>query len=197
MAEFSRYLPLSQRDQRDESAVTNNWSGHLATTLIATAAAVRSLDATQWNGSSVRPDVTIAELVSVEIAELSERSSTHDTPASAAHAADILDALASAAAARRRRTKLPALATAVLAAVDLATATGIAIHLDAIATGAVAIARGVRAPVGIREVLKETRFVAVDAEWSVGSGRIQHSTAAAIVLFLFARTGLPAPLETP
>lgn len=197
MADFSRYLPLSNREPRDESAVTNDWSAHLAATLAATAEAVRSLADAQWRGASVQPDVMVADLITTEIGDLTARDHIALVPASPRDAADALDRLAAAARETTRRTRLAALTTAVVAATDLATATGVDIRIDAIATGAVAVARSLRAPIGIRAVLRDNRFVAVDAEWSVGSGPIHSSTAAAILLFLFARTGLPAAPETP
>ena len=74
--------------------------------------------------------------------------------------------------------------------------TGRHIAVDPLAGGAVAVARGLSAPVEIRAVVTARTLVATDAAWRVGRGPELPGTAAGIVLFLFGRGGPPKPGET-
>ncbi len=53
MADFAKYLPLSQRTIGDESGANSNWRGHLAATLTATADLLARLTAEQWDTPSL------------------------------------------------------------------------------------------------------------------------------------------------
>jgi len=191
MDDISRYLPLSRRERRDENDVTGDWSGHLSSALREFANLVDRLDATEWNGPSLRPRLTVAEVVSAATLALQPREHRTFAVTDRVMAAARLRDLAGAYAASHRRTRVTALTTAIVAVLDIAQATGHSVALDAMATGAVAVARGARAPLGIRSILQDHRFHAVDADWNVGTGEVVDGSAGAIILFLFERAGFP------
>ena len=103
------------------------------------------------------------------------------------------DRLSSAAAAVTpgRRVRVQALGAVLVEAFELAALTGQRLSVDPITSGAVALDRSLRAPLAIRAVIKNRTLRATDADWSFGSGPELPGTAAALVLFLYGRTGVP------
>ncbi|MFF2370856.1 maleylpyruvate isomerase family mycothiol-dependent enzyme [Agromyces sp. NPDC058110] len=63
MSDLSRYLPLSNRPKRDESAVTSTWTVELAEVLGALVAALGPLPERAWATTSRRPEWTVHDVV--------------------------------------------------------------------------------------------------------------------------------------
>lgn len=103
------------------------------------------------------------------------------------------DRLAAAVAAVKpgRRVRVPALGAVLAEALELAALTGSSLAVDSVTSGAVALDRSLRAPLPIRAVVKRRTIRATDAGWEFGNGPELAGTAAAIVLFLYGRAGVP------
>ena len=117
-------------------------------------------------------------------------------PAATANRPDVIaagDRLSAAIAAVKpgRRVRVPALGAVLAEALEFAAATGSALTVDPVTSGAVALDRSLRAPLAIRAVVKNRTIRATDAGWEFGSGPELAGTAAAIVLFLYGRAGVP------
>ena len=192
---MASYFPLSNRPRRDEVDVTSNWSRHRGTVLLDLAALLDGLAAEQWRlpalvaGTTVRD--TVADLVwrstTTRLSRLRSSRPAGQEPAELAAAVRTVATGDLAAASRRR---LGELGDAVVAAYEIAAATGHPVTVDPVASGAVALARGLSGPVGIRAVTSERTLVATDAEWRVGRGPELEGTAAAIILYMFGRAPL-------
>ncbi len=189
--DISRYLPLSWRERHDESDVSNDWSASTVEVLLDLAAAIDQLSLHQWSGASLRPAMSVAGEIAVAISELHPRGDRDVEAFDRAQASAELRRLAGEITGSTRPTRIGALTAAVVAAFDLSAATGVPIVVASRSSGAVAVARAARAPLGIRSILRDHRFVALDAEWNVGAGQNVASTANEIVLFLFDRRGMP------
>ncbi|ANJ25931.1 maleylpyruvate isomerase N-terminal domain-containing protein [Agromyces aureus] len=63
MSDLSRYLPLSNRPKRDESAVTSTWNAELAEVLTALTAVLAPLPDAAWAARSRRPTWSVHDLV--------------------------------------------------------------------------------------------------------------------------------------
>ena len=190
---MASYFPLSQRPRRDESGVSNNWARHTGTVLLELTGLLESLSPEEWQSASLREGNTVrdvvAELVWLETTSrwhrLTRRSAPSlDGPAALTAAVSELSTSALSPAATRTIAQL---SHAVVAAYEVARATRHPLAIDQLASGAVALARGLSGPVGARAVTNERTLVATDAEWSVGRGPAIEGTAEAIVLFLFNR----------
>ncbi|MCU1406660.1 MAG: hypothetical protein JWQ43_2963 [Glaciihabitans sp.] len=136
-----------------------------------------------------QPALSLGELVS-RLRELSAGASGSSVGEEDAGA----DAGVSARTAKRHRRPLADLSAVVIGGYDVASSLGLPLVVDAVASGAVALARSLDAPVEVRAVLKDRRMVASDADWSVGQGRELAGSAQAIVLFLAGRGDIP---QTP
>jgi hypothetical protein len=185
--------------------------------LLETADVLNELPPSSWRNPTLRPDTTVRQVVGELLWLLS--STRRERAASAIGGFFREGKLPAAAAAARineaaeappdklvaRVRELAAdsltgsatrsmreLATAVVVAYEISEATRSAITVDPIASGAVALARSLSAPLPIRAVVKERSLVATDADWVVGSGSKIEATAGAIVLFLYGRHGFPA-----
>lgn len=193
--DMASYFPLSNRPRRDEADVTNNWSRHRGTVLLDLAALLGALAPEEWElpalveGMTVRD--TVAELVwrsgTTRLSRLRSSRPAGQSPSELASAVHGLATDDLAAASKRR---LGELSDAVVAAYEIAAATGHPVSVDAVASGAVALARGLGGPVGIRAITSERTLVATDAEWQVGRGPVIEGTAAGIVLYMFGRAPL-------
>lgn len=204
MSEIPRYLPLSQRPRRDETGVSNNWSAHLATTLTQLADLIESKPATTWTAPASLPGASIGSVVTAADAYLGstlrQRLRHRLAPrfrngSPAAGRSDVVARLRARAVVARQpesRVRLGELAVAVVASYDVAAALGTEITIDPIASGAVALARSLSAPLPVRAVTRGTTLVADDAGWRVGTGPAVTATASVIVLFLYGRGGVPA-----
>lgn len=208
MAGLGRYLPLSLRDEGDESGVTGDWSPVLAECLDRLVEVLGALPSRGWDepagpgGGTVRS--VVAELVErceapprVTLAGLLGRAlpPSDDRPAPAAPpAADLTVRLRSASRAlrapgRRSRTGVALLTRAVLAVYDVSALHGPPPALPRLATGAVALARATAAPLPIRAVIRGRTLVATDDGWRFGTGKELSGTAREQILFLFGRSG--------
>ena len=211
--ELARYLPLSQRPRRDESAVTGEWSvatgvvaGRLADAIAgasAEALATPSLRAglsvlevaalLAWRLSTTRTERAterVSRLLRARRADAAARTAQREASAGR----DAVEARLRAAATASAHRPLGDLSAAVLATLDTAGALAVTPEFDAIAAGAVALARSLNAPLPIRAVLADHTLVATDGDWQVGTGPATRSTTVPILLFLFGRGGVPLAL---
>jgi len=195
---MASYFPLSQRPRRDESSVSSNWARHTATVLLELAGLLDSLSPEEWHAPALRTGFTVRDVVA-ELVWLESTSRWHRVTRQSTPSLDEPDALvaavrdlSTAALGPTAKRTIGQLSHAVVAAYEVARATRHPLAVDSLASGAVALARGLSGPVGARAVTNERTLVATDAEWSVGRGPAIEGTAEAIVLFLFQR-GTLAP----
>ncbi len=90
-----------------------------------------------------------------------------------------------------RRVRVPALGAVLIEALELAELTDSPLEVDPVTSGAVALDRSLRAPLAIRAVVRRRTIRATDADWAFGNGPELAGRAAAIVRFLYGRTGVP------
>jgi hypothetical protein len=193
MSDMSKFLPLSNRPQQDESAVTSDWQRLVAQTIAQLVPVLDSLSDEQWMSPSCRPKIPIATLVADlawRLATPRRRQFLRHAPA-AGSKTELSEALRSLAASGHKR-HLRELAAAVTTTLDVARAVGAPVALDDTALGAVALARAASAPADIKAVLKIREIAASDAEWHFGVGKKITAPAALIVLFLYGRIPLSA-----
>jgi hypothetical protein len=162
---FARFLPLSQRDGGDESAVTSDRRALVAGVVERAAALLPAAGAAE----RARAFLDDAGLDDVALAG--------DDAASALRAA--ADAVRTGP---RRRIRL--LARSVRALLVLADETGGDPGLDPLAAGAAAFFAATRAPADRRAVIRGRTVRASDAGWSFGSGPVLEATATGIAAFL-------------
>ena len=190
---MASYFPLSQRPRRDETSVSSNWARHTGTVLLELAGLLEPLSPADWQAESLREDVNVrdvvAELVWLETTTALHRRLKRSAPSADAPAALIAQVreLSTSALAPTATRSVAHLSHAVVAAYEVARATRHPLAIDQLASGAVALARGLSGPVGARAVTRERTLVATDADWTVGRGPAIEGTAEAIVLFLFNR----------
>jgi len=215
-AELARYLPLSQRPRRDETAVTGNWSEQLAQALLQLAEQLGALSEADWLTPSARPGFRVADVAgrvvwrtsTPRLARVRDRvrralrdrrrfSASELSLGSEAVSAGRTDAeeqlrsLAARVTTDSSSRSVADLAAVVLACYEISEAVGEPIVIDPVASGAVALARSLSAPVEIKAVLKTRSLVSTDGDWRVGTGTELRGTSAQIVLFLYGRAGLP------
>ena len=213
MADFAKYLPLSQQPQADESAANSDWRGHLAVTLNATADLLATLTPEQWEAPSMCAGWRVRDVAGHLVWRLG--SSTRELIASGvracldghfinpARAVDVLSRAAAdaepaelvarireigaATAAGAGRHGISELTEAVVHGFDLAHPLGLTLPVVGTASGAVALRRSLTAPTEIKAVARARTLVATDAGWRVGHGPELPGTAEGLVLFLFGR----------
>jgi len=215
-AELAKYLPLSQRPRRDEKAVSGNWSEQGARALLQFADLLEALSEADWLTPSARPGFRVADVAGLVVwraatprlarfRELVARALRDHQRRSAAELSlgrEIaargrtgleaeLRSLAARTAAAGSSRSVSDLAAVVLACYETSSVVGEPIIVDPVASGAVALARSLNAPVEIKAVLKTRALVSTDGDWRVGSGAVLRGTSAEIVLFLYGRAGLP------
>ena len=213
MSDLSGYFPLSQRPRRDESGVSSNRAAARGTILRELAGILGGLSPADWELQTLRTGWTVRDAVG-ELAwlagtgrwrrasavwgrSLTERRSQAAVAESFAReqGGDLVGRmhdLADADLAPGARRTVAELSPVVVAAFELSTVLGRPIAVDPIASGSVALARGLGGPVEIRAVTSARTLVATDADWRVGRGRELPGTASALVLFLFGRTPPPS-----
>jgi len=210
MTDWGRYLPLSNRDRSGDGAATGDWSQPTAALLEQIAAALDARPALLAS-PSLRPAVTTAAAVREALSALDARWWTRwaralgaAEPLSPVVAATPDDALPSALRARavalaapERRARIRDLGAALVLALDVRAAHGLTLPVDPFLCGAVALDLALRARHPQRALLTARTLAAVDGDWQVGSGPRLASTAAAIVLFLAGRAGLPPEVDEP
>ena len=194
MSEVSRYLPLSQRPRHDESGVTGDWAPRLAAVLETLAALLDEL--TPNEAAVVHDDVARLawRLRANRRARLGAKLRRREPLSMSDDQGAVLRAIG---AETDRKRPLGDLASAVIATLDVASATQRAVELDPVSLGAVAVARALSAPLPIRAVLGGITLSASDGDWSVGHGPSQSAPGVDIVRFLYGRTGLPPALGLP
>lgn len=210
MADFARFLPLSQRPRSDERGVTSDRRAPTAGVLRSIAGALRAGGDDLWtmptdDGGTVA--ATMAGLVAgfdrtparrtLDRAQrtLGVRSGESaptpplDGPVDAAAA---LEARATVITERPQPTRLVELDDAVVAAILVGDAVGADLAVPPLATGAVALRRAAAAPTPIKAVISGHSLHATDAGWTIGHGPALVGTAHELIRFL-AGIGTVAP----
>lgn len=178
VSDLPKYLPLSQRPRRDETAVTADWSSHVRALLLQLADTIEPLDDERWRSVSDAAASTVWLVTTTRLGRLRARS----TPALGQ--GEAAAALRTAAADTGKRG-IAALSAAVVGTWRVAESLGLTLTVDPVASGAVALARSLSAPTPIRAVVQVRTLVATDADWRVGQGPVLETTASVIVLFLY------------
>jgi len=211
VADFARYLPLSQRPHGDERGVTSDRRAPTATVLREIAAALRAGGDAVWNAPA-DDGTTVAEAVANLVAgfdrpparralDTAQRALGMDARAAAvpaaavegpADAAAALDVRAALITERPQPTRLVELDDAVVAAILIGDALGTTIAIPPLASGAVALRRAAAAPTPIRAVISGHSLHATDASWTIGHGSVLVGTAHELIRFL-AGIGSQAP----
>ena len=202
MADFARYLPLSQRPRGDEREVTSDRRAPTATVLRAIAAALRVGGERGWDASTdAGPTVALAtaQLVAgfdrpptrraLDTAQRALGMDARQTPSvtpveGAADAAAALEVRAARITERPQPTRVVELDDAVVAAVIIGDALGAPIVVPPLASGAVALRRAAAAPTPIRAVISGHSLHATDAGWTIGHGPVLVGTAHELIRFL-------------
>jgi hypothetical protein len=216
MSDVAKYLPLSQRGPEDESSVTGNWSTHLVATLGELAAILDRASPSQLELPTTRAGFDVRTTVGhtlwhlgrsrtqrardvtgvmirgrmTRAAALRELSRTI-SPDSPTVCASALRERAHGVGTSGQRSTVGDLSVAVVDGYSIAATLGTTLKVDPIASGAVALARSLSAPVEVRAVLQDRSLKATDATWIVGRGRELAGTASELVLFLWGLAGLP------
>ena len=210
MADFARYLPLSQRARSDERGVTSDRRAPTATVLREVAGALRAGGAPGW-GVPTEDGGTVATTVARLMAGF-DRPPTRraldsaqrvlgmqaaqvapaPAPSGAMDAAAALEARASLVSERPQPTRLIELDDAVVAAILVGDALGASPAVPPLASGAVALRRAAAAPTPIKAVISGHSLHATDAGWTIGHGPALVGTAHELIRFL-AGIGTEAP----
>lgn len=215
MADFAKHLPLSQHAGVDEPSVSTDWRMYLSATLTGIADHLDALPPEHWQTQSLCEKWTVRDVAGHIVWRLG--SSNRELLASGARAyarnfpslnraidvvsrataeappADLIARIRQIAAdkaAGRGRHGVTELTEAVVHGLDIAHPLGLALAVDPVASGAVAVRRALIAPPTVRGVLRARTLVATDAGWRVGRGRAIPGTAEAHLLFLFGRQPL-------
>ena len=211
MADFARYLPLSQRPHRDERGVTSDRRAPTATVLRAIAAALRARGDAVWNAPA-EDGTTVADAVAHLVAgfdrpparralDTAQRALGMDARVAAVPAAPVegpadaaaaLDVRAALITERPQPTRIVELDDAAVAAILIGDALGTTIAIPPLASGAVALRRAAAAPTPIRAVISGHSLHATDASWTIGHGPVLVGTAHELIRFL-AGIGSQAP----
>ncbi len=203
MADFARYLPLSQRSRIDERGVTTDRRAPTATVLRAIAEALRPLDDIGWSSRGDDDHATVAETVAQLMAGFDRRPARraletaqhalgmdgravapHSPLEGPADAAAALEARSVTISDRPKPTLLVELDDAVVAAVRIGDALGRPIAVPPLASGAVALRRAAAAPTPIKAVISGHSLHATDAAWTIGHGPALVGTADQLIRFL-------------
>lgn len=212
MADFARYLPLSQHSGADERGVTSDRRAPTATVLGGIATALRAADDTAWNCPTEREGRTVAHVVAELVAGFDRSPARRafatarralavddgaaviadDAPDGCTDAAAALEARAAVITARPQPTRIVELDDAVVAAILIGRALGVTVPIPPLASGAVALRRAAAAPTAIRAVISGHSLHATDAAWSIGHGAPLVGTADELLRFLTG-VGLTAP----
>jgi hypothetical protein len=210
VADFARYLPLSQRPHGDERGVTSDRRAPTAAVLGAIAATLRSGGEHGWKAMA-DDGTTVAGAVAHLVAgfdlpptrralDTARRALGMDGRAGApgvpldgaADAAAALDVRAALITERPQPTHIVELDDAVVAAILVGDALGTLIAIPPLASGAVALRRAAAAPTPIRAVISGHSLHATDASWTIGHGPVLVGTAHELIRFL-AGIGSQAP----
>lgn len=219
MADFASHLPLSQRQESDESGVSADWREPLSQTLGATADLLSALTPEQWDSQSLCAGWRVRDVAghlvwrvgnsNRQLLRSGARAYFGSVPKRGLNPHRTIDALSRAEAeaspaqlvARLRqiaaekasgtgRHGISELTEVVVHGYDLAQPLGLALPVATAASGAVALRRSLLSPTPVKVVLAKRTLVATDAGWRVGRGPELTGSAEAIVLFLFGRRSL-------
>ncbi|NQX13115.1 hypothetical protein HQQ80_15910 [Microbacteriaceae bacterium VKM Ac-2855] len=191
MADFSRYLPLSQRAQVDESGVSNDWRPFVAQRLVRLASNDAAWDAPARGGG------TVGSVLSALIDRLgsSRRQRFAARLGVGADAAELEPATARAAlasfASQRASGTGPHGVAELVAVVAAELAVGGGIGLPARVSGAVALHLSLAAPLPIRAAIRDRALIASDAGWRFGTGTPLEAPAEELLAFLCGLAPLP------
>jgi hypothetical protein len=204
VADLSRYLPLSRRPDVDESGVTADRRTETVQVLTALAGVVIACDADAWAAPTARAGWTAGDVAS-ELVEGFGRTRTRRAldaagrlarggearrlaelarVAGPSEAAEAIAARAGLIRERAKATGVVELDDAVVAALLIGDALGVAVPIPPRASGAVALRRAAAAPTEIRAVISGHRLRATDAGWEFGHGPPLVDTAAGLLRFL-------------
>lgn len=167
MADFARFLPLSNRPKGNEDAVTSDRRMAIADVIDEASLMISGAEEAE------------AERLSVQFV----RETRITDVGEAVHGADDLAGLA-AAIRRGRRRPVKVLARAVRAQIVLAAELRVPPRVDSTTLGVVALYAATSAPLERRAVIKGHTLRATDAGWEFGRGPILEATALEIVRFL-------------
>lgn len=189
--DIARHLPLSQRPQVDESGVGSNWAVPAAGILSQMADLLDDAAPEVWQRETARRGSTVGGVAASLVRALAPRRSAGAQEWDDAELVTRIRESSVERASGRPRTRVRALGDVLLAGYDIAGALGVPLLVDATTTGAVAVARSLTAPLGIRAVVRARTMVSTDHGWRVGFGPELRGSAEAIVLFLYGRGPLP------
>lgn len=197
MADFSRYLPLSQRATVDETGVSNDWRPFVAERLHHLLTVVEALPAEGWDapargGGSVASILAglVDRLGTTRRQRLASRLGAAERAASLAPDA-VLAALRGFAAARAAG-RGPHGIGELVAVVTAELAIGSNIGLPVRVSGAVALHLSLAAPLPIRAAIRDRALLASDAGWRFGIGAPVEAPAEELLAFLCGIGPFPA-----
>jgi hypothetical protein len=188
VADFMRYLPLSQGDRGRESDVSSDWRDATADVIDRAAVLLDAADLDAATGARLAE--RFVESASTRRHPEPERPSDDDS-APAAASADRLRAFA-VAIRLGRPARVSLLSRAVAAHLLLATEVGAEPAVPERTSGAVALYLAAKAPTPIRAVISGHTLRASDADWEFGHGPVLEQPAIPMLEFLLGR-GLEAP----
>jgi hypothetical protein len=172
--DFARFLPLSNRQTDDESAVTSDRSDAIAD--VVDEAARLTASRAQHKADQLA-------------AEFARAARLADAGAAEFGAADLNELAAAVRNGRRRRTS--ALVHAVRALLVLADALGEVPRVADLTLGIVALYMSTSAPLERRAVVAGHAIHATDADWQFGRGPVLEGSAMEIVRFLVGLSDIP------
>lgn len=197
MADFMRYLPLSQGDHGRESDVSSDWRDAAADVIDRAAVTLEAAELDEEAGARLAE--RFLESVSTRRHPAPGQAAAPDTGAGAseqpaAGARTPADRLRAFAVAIRlgRPVRVGLLSRAVAAHLQLAREVGAAPVLPERTSGAVALYLAAKAPTPIRAVISGHTLRASDAEWEFGHGPVLEQPAIPMLEFLLGRS-LEAP----
>lgn len=165
MADFARFLPLSQRRTGDESSVTTDRRAQIADLVDAAA---------RMPAVAADPELARAFLADAGIpAEDPDLRATAERVRSGP------------------RRRIRDLARTTRALLVLADRTGTTVSIPPPVAGAVALYRTTNGPFDRRAVVRGHTVRAVDQEWSFGSGPVLEASAEQVLRFLLALSDIP------
>ncbi|GLI27430.1 hypothetical protein ARHIZOSPH14_16720 [Agromyces rhizosphaerae] len=166
MADFARFLPLSQRPRVDESSVTSDRRAQVAEVVDQVAAVAARTDA---------PGTRIARFIDEAGLRPSDPAPAPTPAGLHAFAAELRDG---------GRQPIRSLARTVRAALAFGRESDTTVELSELVSGSVALYAATSAPHDRRAVIAHHTLRASDAEWAFGHGPVLTAPAVAILEFL-------------
>jgi hypothetical protein len=182
MADFSRFLPLSNRPREDESGVTSDRRAAIAELVDEAARILTAMD------RAAASTETQAFLSGARLAS--------EADATEADAGRRLSELADRIR-RGRKRPVSALSRTLGALLRLAGHAGVVPHVSERTSGSVALYAVTTAPFDRRAVVAGHQLRATDADWAFGNGPVLEGTALGIVAFLLGISDDPPRRRSP